>query len=132
MNEKEIRERIERFLMRAAQTVVVPAAVGLGVSLSGCDQHALQAGGRDAGTIEAKPDAALPDAALRDAALRDAAPNPDLPFIALPYLMVLDRPDSGPDASPEVGSEAGSPPDRLDAADEMPWPPLVYIYLLNR
>jgi hypothetical protein len=37
MNEKEIRERIDRFLRKTARNLVVPASVSLGLLLSGCD-----------------------------------------------------------------------------------------------
>jgi hypothetical protein len=49
MKEKELRERIEQFLRKTARNVVVPASVGLGLGVSGCDQHALRAKAADAG-----------------------------------------------------------------------------------
>ena len=52
MKEKEIRERVEQFLKRTARNVVVPASLGLGLSLSGCEGNALRAGAADAGEIQ--------------------------------------------------------------------------------
>jgi len=115
MKEKEVRERIERFLKRTAQALVVPATVGLGASLASCEHHSMQGTRGDAATGAASPDARQPDAAL----------GLDVPPVALPYLVILDLPDSGPD----VESEAGLPSDA--GPDAMPEPPLVYIFLLH-
>jgi hypothetical protein len=49
MNEKKIRELVERFLKKTARNVVVPASMTLGISLAGCDSHALHGGVADAG-----------------------------------------------------------------------------------
>ena len=110
MKEKEIRERIERFLKRTAQTVVVPTTMGLGLSLSGCDGHSLRAGSADGG---ADTSAQVSDAATTPS---DTALTLDLPPIYPPYLMISDMPDSAPEAKPDVESEAG--PGTLDAGSD--------------
>jgi hypothetical protein len=99
VKEKEIRERIERFLKRTARNVVVPASVGL--SLAGCDTRALSGGRADAGR----------DVASQRAETNDTANSPDLSYMALPYLIVM-MPDAATDPGPsepepsDVESEA--------------------------
>jgi hypothetical protein len=142
MKEKEIRERIERFLKRTAQTVVVPTTMGLGLSLSGCDGHSLRAGSADGGSDTS---AQVSDAATTPS---DTALALDLPPIYPPYLMISDMPDSAPEAKPDVESEAGGgtldaslppdapvygvsfPPTVADAAAEAPLTPPMPPYLL--
>jgi hypothetical protein len=99
VKEKEIRERIERFLKRTARNVVVPASVGL--SLAGCDTRALGGGRADAGR----------DVASQSTETNDTANSPDLSYMALPYLIVM-MPDAATDPRPsepgpsDVESEA--------------------------
>ena len=116
MNEKEIRERIERFLKKTARTLVVPASVGL--SLSGCDSHALGGGQADAGR----------DAAAQGAEVADAATSPDLPQIYPPYLVVM-MPDAGTDPGP-LDSGADTQP-RPEAGPEIPSPPPPYLIVAD-
>jgi hypothetical protein len=110
VKEKEIRERIERFLKRTARNVVVPASVGL--SLSGCGTHALTSGHADAGR----------DVASQRAETNDTANAPDLSYMALPYLIVM-MPDAATDPRPsepgpsDVESEARPLP---EAGPEIP------------
>jgi hypothetical protein len=112
MKEKEIRERIERFLKRTARNLVVPASVGL--SLSGCDTHALNGGRADAGR----------DAFNQSADTRDAANSPDLSQMVLPYLIVM-RPDATAEPGPsDAESEAQPLP---EAGPEIPAPPPPYM-----
>jgi hypothetical protein len=124
MNEKEIRERIERFLKKTARNVVVPASVGLGLSLSGCDNNALHASAADAGRDVA---AQSPDGA-------DAALGPDLPISTLPYLVFLPPPDAAlettaslPDAELDATPMDATP---IDLRAEMPAPPPPYLIVL--
>jgi hypothetical protein len=99
MKEKEIRERIERFLKRTARNVVVPASVGF--SLTGCDSHALGSRRADAGR----------DAAGQQMEVADAASTDDLPRIAPPYLLFI-PPDAGTGPSwADTASEAQALPD---------------------
>ena len=86
MKEKDIRDRIARFLQKTARTVVVPASMGLGLSATGCDRHSLHGKGADAG-----PDLVTQnrDAATNPPDLADAATKDDLPLIAVPYLVVM-------------------------------------------
>jgi hypothetical protein len=105
MKEKEIRERVEQFLKRTARNVVVPASLGLGLSLSGCEGNALRTGAADAGR-----------------GVADTATTHDLPGMVLVYLVMMpdaaldtrpadteseagaSRPDAGPDAGPDIAS----------------------------
>ena len=111
MKEKEIRERVEQFLKRTARNVVVPASLGLGLSLSGCEGNALRARATDAG---------------RD--LSDTAITQDLPAMYLVYLVMM--PDAAPDTRPaDTESEAGSsrPDAGPDARPDMASPPPPYM-----
>jgi hypothetical protein len=112
MKEKEIRERIERFLKKTARNMVVPASVGL--SLSGCDTHALRGGRADAGG----------DVASQSADVMDAANSPDLTQMILPYLVVM-RSDAAAEPGPaDAESEAQALP---DTRPEIPAPPPPYM-----
>jgi hypothetical protein len=118
MNEKEIRERIERFLKKTARNVVVPASVSLGLSFSGCDSNALHAGAAEAGR----------DVATQSPDVADAALGPDLPIIVPPYLVYLPpAPDAGLEVAPEVAPIDATP---IDVGAEMPLPPLPYLIFL--
>ena len=138
MTEKEIRERVEWFLKRTAQAVVVPATMGLGLSQAGCDSHSLHPAATDA--------AGLADAAA-EVQRPDAAVSSDLPQLHPPYLLVPppddaslspDLSDTGPeagrDAQSEVESEAGAQTDaatdapaRTDVNLDLPYPPPPYL-----
>jgi hypothetical protein len=107
MKEKEIRERVEQFLKRTARNVVVPASLGLGLSLSGCEGNALRARATDAGLD-----------------LADTAITQDLPAMYLVYLVMM--PDAAPDTRPvDAESEAGSL--RPDAGPDISSPPPPYM-----
>jgi hypothetical protein len=144
MKEHEIRQRIEGFLKRAAREVVVPASVGVGLALIGCDQGGLKTSLDAAADRSAAPDGILADATLgndravnvsdtanpRDLRLPDATqPAPDtrgadLPAVMPPY-MVFIPPDAGVDAgasdagldtgASDAGLDAGASDARLDA-----------------
>jgi hypothetical protein len=111
MKEKEIRDRVEQFLKRTARNVVVPASLGLGLSLSGCEGKALRAGTADAGRSVA-----------------DTATTHDLPGMVLVYMVMM--PDAAPDTRPaDTESEAGeSRPDAgPDAGSDIASPPPPYM-----
>lgn len=115
MKEKEIRERVEQFLKRTARNVVVPASLGLGLSLSGCEGNALRAGARDAGSDAGR-------------VLADTAITQDLPAMYLVYLVMM--PDAAPDTRPaDAESEAGSsrPDAGPDAGPDISSPPPPYM-----
>jgi hypothetical protein len=123
MNEKEIRERIERFLKKTARNVVVPASVGLGLSLSGCDSNALHARAADAGR----------DVAAQSDVGADATGGPDFPNVSPPYLY-LQPPDAAlettaslPDAELDATPTDATP---IDLRAEMPAPPPPYLIVL--
>jgi len=116
MKEHEIRQRIEGFLKRTARELVVPASVGLGLALVGCDHTGIKVA-RDAAADTAKsaaPDAengtltrdsaaSVPDTASpRDFGINDDRPaldafKTDLPNLNIPYGVRIE-PDAGPDA----------------------------------
>jgi hypothetical protein len=92
MREKDVRDRIARFLQKTARTVVVPASMGIGLAAAGCDRHSLHGRPADAGPdlVAQNPDTAtnLPD--LADAATTaDAATKNDLPLMAVPYVVAM-------------------------------------------
>jgi hypothetical protein len=112
VKEKEIRERIERFLKKTARNLVVPASVGL--SLSGCDTHALRGGRADAGR----------DVASQGADAADVANAADFPSVYPPYLLVI-MPDAASKPGPaDAESEAQALP---DTRAEIPAPPPPYM-----
>jgi len=112
MKEKEIRERIERFLKKTARNLVVPASVGL--SLSGCDTHPLGHGRADAGR----------DVASQQSETADATNAADFPAVLPPYLVMM-MPDADAEPVPaDTASEAQALP---DAGPEIPWPPVPYL-----
>jgi hypothetical protein len=112
VKEKDIRERIESFLKRTARNVVVPASVGL--SLSGCDTHALSGRRADAGF----------DVASQSADAKDTANSTDLAQMILPYLVVM-MPDADAEPGPlDAGADARSLP---ETGPEISAPPPPYL-----
>jgi hypothetical protein len=129
MNEREVRARIEQFLRATARNVVVPASLGLGLTASGCDSHAIRVGTADAGhdvVAQSSDAAASPVSDVRDATSDpfigpappyllpppppppDAASATDLPLMAVPYLVAL-PPDAPVDqAHDALESESGA------------------------
>jgi hypothetical protein len=126
MKEHEIRQRIEGFLKRTARELVVPASVGLGLALVGCDHTGIKVA-RDAAADTAQsttPDAAdamlardsaasVPDTVSpRDCGINDDRPTidafkTDLPNLMIPYGVYI-PPDAGPDADAQ-GVDAAAP-----------------------
>jgi hypothetical protein len=145
MKEKEVRERIERFLKRTARNVVVPASLGLGFSLAGCEQHAFQGVAADAGrdlagqtadAVSQTADASSMGPDVADAGTKDVsskgpdagdAGKEDLPLMAVPYVVAM--PEDAAKAQPmDAESEAGSA--RPDAkADLMAVYPVYHVPL---
>lgn len=135
MKEKEIRERIERFLQKTARNIVVPASVGMGLSAAGCDQHALHSASADAGRdVAVQADAAnswsdaatsSPDATGTGPDLTDASAGNDLPVMVVPYLMAM-QPDTGPDVAADLARDlvfeagAAQPDTGSDLVNPMP------------
>jgi hypothetical protein len=130
MKEQDVRQRIESFLKRTAREVVVPASMGLGLALSGCDHTGIQARADAAADTSqsAATDGIVADATLgRESAANspDVANQPDLrlpgdvrlspdtgqadlPVLIAPYMAIL-RLDAGVDASvPDTQSDAGT------------------------
>jgi hypothetical protein len=103
VKEKEVRERIQRFLQKTARRMVLPASVGIGVSASACGGHAL----RQPADAASEPHGQIADAAGDPAELTDV--NDDLPIMAVPYLVIAPR-DVAPEAEPDEASEAGQAP----------------------
>jgi hypothetical protein len=144
MTEKEIRERVERFLKRTAEAVVVPATMGLGLSQVGCDHHTLGASPSDAGAEVQRsdtarnsdvPDPMLPYLVFQPADAADLIPSPEVLYgAAVPR-------DAGPDGTRDGGSdlesEAGraidtgeEAPRRMDLGPEVSMPPPPYLVLV--
>jgi len=72
MREREMRQRAERFLQTRLRSMVMPATLGLGLALAGCDSDALDLS--DDGGETAKKDAGSPDQQLPpDSRLNDAS-----------------------------------------------------------
>jgi hypothetical protein len=139
MKEHEIRQRIEGFLKRTARELVVPASVGLGLALVGCDHTGIKVA-RDAAAdtaLSAAPDAIVADATLaresaanvpdvanpRDFGINDDRPaldafKADLPNLMIPYGVYI-RPDAGPDApsADAAAPDAVAPDADAGAAD---------------
>jgi hypothetical protein len=134
MKEREIRDRIARFLQKTARTVVVPASVGLGLSAAGCDRHSLNGRLVDgaADLLEHNSDALTnaPDLAARE----DTVARDDLPQIAVPYVVAMLE-----DAAAGVAADAlevQSVDADGDASSSLPdvepdifYPPPAYLYL---
>jgi len=132
MKEREIRDRIARFLQKTARTVVVPASVGLGLSAAGCDRHSLSARLADGGAdlVDRRSDAPTnaPDLIAR----ADAISRDDLPQIAVPYVVMLwDAAGGAADALAAQSLDADG-----DASSALPdvepdifYPPPAYLYL---
>jgi hypothetical protein len=120
MKERDVRQRIESFLKRTAREVVVPASVGIGLALSGCDRTGMKIGGDAAADMSrsARDAGSAADAAVvnhPDMASQPDARQPDLPFIAPPYMAVF-QPDARVAALPDVGADLNAPDASADVA----------------
>jgi hypothetical protein len=72
MREREMRQRVERFFQTRLRSMVMPATLGLGLALAGCDSDALDLS--DDGGETAKKDAGSADQQLPpDSKLADAS-----------------------------------------------------------
>ncbi len=88
MREREMRQRVERFLQSRLRNMLMPATLGLGLALGGCSSNAtMQA--VDAGTPTANKDAGSPSA-NKDAGMPDSHAGPDT--------QIADGNQAGPDA----------------------------------
>lgn len=131
MKEKDIRDRIARFLQKTARTVVVPASMGLGLSAAGCDRHSLYGKAADAG-----PDLVTQnqDAATNPPDVADAATKDDLPLIAVPYVVVMLE-DAAADVVADALQAQSVDADRdafalpADAESDISYPPPPYVIL---
>jgi|WetSurMetagenome_2_1015567.scaffolds.fasta_scaffold828729_1 hypothetical protein len=83
MQEREMRQRVERFLKTRLRSMLLPATLGLGMALAGCDGDAMNADddGGAADTATMKYMAQIPDA------------GPELPLAQPDYMAQI--PDSG-------------------------------------
>src|SRR5512133_1955348 len=129
MKEKEIRDRIARFLEKTARTVVVPASLGLGLSAAACDRTSLHGKAADAGPdlVSQKKDAPTATPDLADDAIKN-----DLPQIMVPYVVAM-LPDAAPDVAADALETQGVDADRdatsvpLDVRADIPYPPPPYL-----
>jgi hypothetical protein len=109
MTEREMREIVARVLRKAVRKVVIPATLGVGLSLAGCDSRAVVVGDEtpEAGAIQAKADAGTPRA--------DAKPQP-LPQKSDAGIPMYGAPFPGSDAQGTV-TLYGAPFPAPDADD---------------
>jgi hypothetical protein len=130
VKEKEIRDRIERFMQKTARRIVVPASVGIGLSAAACDHHALRGkaadGGRDLAAQTADATSATPDTADGGGDLADAAAATDLPLLAIPYVVIMPPDAARLEAAADGSSEAGAASPDL-GPEILPPPPPPYI-----
>ncbi len=118
MREREMRQRIERFLQTRLRRMLAPATLGLGLAMTGCPSSGLDAtdDGGAAISRDAQADqgavmkylAPIPDAGQEKATPAPAymAPMPDSGAVAL-YSAAL--PDAGPDNRPAMRYMAQAP-----------------------
>jgi hypothetical protein len=96
MRERDMRARVERFIQTRLRSMLMPATLGLGMALAGCNGDGLEVD--DGGDPIVNKDAAdKPDAGAVMkylAPIPDAAP--DLSGAAPEYIAPTPRPDSGP------------------------------------
>ena len=85
MRERDMRLRVERFLQTRLRSMLMPATLGLGLALGGCNSDALSTD--DGGDPIAKKDAAMKYMAQMPEA------GPELPAAQPDYMAQL--PDSG-------------------------------------
>jgi hypothetical protein len=96
MREREMRERVERFLQTRLRNMLLPATLGLGLAVGACDTAPLDTsdGGdqivkKDSGSVGMKYMAQIPDA------------GPDLPAVTPDYMAQM-QPDAN-SALPDSG-----------------------------
>jgi hypothetical protein len=72
MRERDMRQRVERFLQARLRTMLLPATLGLGLAVGACNSDGLSAddGGdstatKDSGSVATKYMAQLPDASIK-------------------------------------------------------------------
>jgi hypothetical protein len=78
MQEREMRLRVERFMKSRLRSMVMPATLGLGLAIGGCNSDGLST-----------------DDGGDPAANKDAAGNTDTGGVAMKYMAQM--PDAGPD-----------------------------------
>jgi len=83
MREREMRQRVERFLQTRLRSMLLPATLGLGLAVGACNSDALSAddGGNDGGDPSAKQDSGSVVAKYM-AQLPDAGPVPTPDYMA--------------------------------------------------
>ncbi len=90
MREREMRERVERFLRTRLRNVLLPAALGLGLTVGACNTDGLDAS--DAGDASAKSDSGT--VTTRYMAQQPADAAPDTSRIVALYMAQLPVPRS--------------------------------------
>jgi hypothetical protein len=118
MRERDMRLRVERFIQTRLRSMLMPATLGLGMALSGCDGDGLSA--NDAGDPTVHQDAANTDAGspppvpMYIAAIPDA--SPELPIGAPEYIAPIVKEDAAGIAvrymaqmPPDAGKDPGLP-----------------------
>lgn len=109
MREREMRQRVERFLQTRLRNMLMPATLGLGLALGGCGSTAMDSG--DDGGHATKKDVATADQQLPpDADIHEAGGNaPDTGIISTKYMTPL--PDAGADSRGAIALYMAQLPD---------------------
>ena len=101
MREREMRQRVERFLQARLRNMLLPATLGLGLALGACNSDALSAedggngGGNDGGNDGGDPSA-----------------NKDSGSVVAKYMAQL--PDAGPEPTPDYMAQMPDASLKLD------------------
>ena len=113
MREREMRQRVERFLRARLRNMLMPATLGLGLAVGGCNSDGLSTddGGNPAAETDAATKTDTPNAGMKYIAqIPDA--GPELP-LAQPDYMAAQVRDGGPvlrysaPIAPDAGREVG-------------------------
>jgi len=109
MREREMRQRIERFLQSRLRKMLAPATIGLGLAMTGCPSDGSDTID-DGGALVQKDGEADHSAVTKYMGPMPADASPEVPAVVAEYMAPM--PDSGPvlrymaqmpDASPDLG-----------------------------
>ena len=93
MREREMRQRVERFLRARLGSMLVPATLGLGLSLGACDGDALNTS--DDGGTSITDDAGASDLAVPKYLAPTFDARSELPAAVPDYMAMIPRDDAG-------------------------------------
>jgi hypothetical protein len=116
MRERDMRLRVERFIQTRLRSMLMPATLGLGMALGGCNSDGLSVD--DGGDPSANQDAAAdtgsvpPPIPMYIAAIPDA--GPELPISVTDYMAPIVKEDAGvavrymAQMPPDAGKDPGT------------------------